>query len=99
MTAKKNAMPKATPKKKAATKRRPAKSKAKRTSAPKPGTTITRSFKGKQITVKVTDNGFVYRGKTYKSLTALTIHITGYGAVSGPRFFGLVGARAKGGSQ
>ena len=77
--------------KKAATKR----AKAKKPQAPEPGTTITKTFKGKKITVKVTEEGFVCRGKTWRSLTALALHLTGYKAVSGPRFFGLT----KGGGE
>jgi len=64
--------------------------------APKPGTTLTRSFKGQQIKVQVTDEGFRHDGKTYRSLTALALEITGYKAVSGPRFFGLVQPKTKG---
>ena len=66
---------------------------------PRSVVSVTREFKGRQITVKVTADGFTYAGKTYQSLTALAIHITGYKAVSGPRFFGLVEAKAKGGAK
>ena len=66
------------------------------TPAPKPGTTLTRTFKGKEIKVQVTKDGFVHDGKTYRSLTALALVITGYKAVSGPRFFGLAHPNEKG---
>ena len=64
--------------------------------APKPGTTLTRTFKGKEIKVTVTDDGFRYGGKTYRSLTAVALAVTGYKAVSGPRFFGMVQPKSKG---
>jgi hypothetical protein len=38
--------------------------------------------------VDVTDNGFVFDGKTYRSLSAIARRITG-AHWSGPRFFGL----------
>ena len=79
--------------KRAAAKREKAQPLAREATAPKPGTTLTKTFKGKTITVKVTDDGFVCRGKTWKSLTALALHVTGYKAVSGPSFFGLAGPK------
>jgi len=36
----------------------------------------------------VTDDGFEFQGKTYRSLTKIALHITG-AQWSGPRFFGL----------
>ncbi len=76
-------------KKKAATKR---KSAATRKSAtvvqrPKTGTAITREFKGAKHTVKVTADGYSYKGAEYGSLTAIAKVITGYASISGPRFF------------
>ncbi|HOX27242.1 MAG TPA: DUF2924 domain-containing protein [Candidatus Krumholzibacteria bacterium] len=53
-----------------------------------PGTTLTRTFKGNEIKVKVTADGFVYEGETFKSISALARHIVGY-QISGPVFFGL----------
>jgi hypothetical protein len=44
---------------------------------PKPGTTITREYKGKKLLVRVLDEGFEYRGKPYRSLSALAKQITG----------------------
>lgn len=65
-------------------------------SAPKPrlgdqaiGTKLRRTFKGKEIVVEVTAEGFVYEGKTYGSISGLARSITGY-KISGPVFFGLV---------
>ena len=60
---------------------------------PAVGTTLTRSFKGKDITVNVTAAGFLYDGQTYSSLSALARHITGY-MISGPVFFRLVEPKA-----
>jgi hypothetical protein len=57
---------------------------------PAVGSTIERIFKNKKIMVQVTETGFTYGGAEYSSLTALALEITGYRAVSGPRFFGLV---------
>jgi hypothetical protein len=53
-----------------------------------PGTKLTRMFKGEDVTVQVTENGFVYQGETFKSISAVARHICGY-QVSGPVFFGL----------
>jgi hypothetical protein len=57
--------------------------------APAIGTTLKRSFKGKDITVKVVADGFVYDGQNFASLSSVARHITGY-MVSGPVFFKLV---------
>ena len=51
-----------------------------------PGELLTRHFKGADIDVKVLEDGFLYAGKEYKSLTAVAVAITGY-SVSGPAFF------------
>lgn len=52
------------------------------------GTRVVREWNGVQHTVDVTDQGSVYRGKTYRSLSAVAREITGT-RWSGPRFFGL----------
>lgn len=56
---------------------------------PAPGTTLTRTFKGKELRVEVLDEGFRWEGKEFRSLTAVALAITGYPACSGPHFFGL----------
>jgi hypothetical protein len=61
--------------------------------APAVGTTLTRSFKGKDIAVKVTADGFQYEGQTFKSISACARHICGY-MISGPVFFKLVEPKA-----
>ena len=71
---------------------------------PAPGGVIEKVYKNQKITVQVTETGFTYDGAEYSSLTALALKITGYRAVSGPRFFGLVkpapsARRARGGSR
>ena len=53
-----------------------------------PGTRLLRQWQGRTHHVTVTPRGFEYSGKTYRSLTAITRHITGT-AWSGPLFFGL----------
>ena len=55
----------------------------------KNGSTIEREYRGKTYSVKATDDGFTCDGKTYSSLTALAMEITGAASISGPRFFGL----------
>lgn len=57
--------------------------------APAVGSTLKRSFKGNDIAVKVTADGYQFDGQTFGSLTAVARHITGY-AISGPVFFKLV---------
>lgn len=61
--------------------------------APAVGSTLKRSFKGNDIAVKVTADGYLFDGQTFGSLTAVARHITGY-AISGPVFFKLVEPKA-----
>ncbi len=53
-----------------------------------PGARLLREWGSKTHEVTVTDCGFTYRGKTYKSLSAIAREITG-SRWSGPAFFGL----------
>ncbi|MGD9547794.1 MAG: DUF2924 domain-containing protein [Candidatus Krumholzibacteriia bacterium] len=55
---------------------------------PAVGSVLTREFKGRTITVKVTEAGFEYEDQTFKSISAVARRITGYG-ISGPVFFRL----------
>jgi len=55
---------------------------------PTAGTVITRKYKGEELKVKVLDSGFEYKGKTFKSISAVAVHIVG-GPVSGYVFFKL----------
>ena len=54
----------------------------------KPGSRLVREWHGRTHTVCVTDVGFEFQGKTYRSLTKIACDITG-AQWSGPRFFGL----------
>jgi hypothetical protein len=53
-----------------------------------PGARLVREWHGRTYTVEVSDGGFMYDGKTYKSLSMIAQSITG-ARWSGPRFFGL----------
>lgn len=52
------------------------------------GTKLIREFQGVDYEVIVAENGFLYRGQTYKSLSAIARRITGT-RWNGPLFFGL----------
>jgi len=53
-----------------------------------PGTRLLREWRGQTHHVTVLEGGYEYDGNNYKSLTAITRHITGM-SWSGPKFFGL----------
>ena len=55
-----------------------------------PGTRLVRDWHGAGHTVIVTEDGFEYDGKHWKSLTAIARAITG-AHWNGPQFFGLTG--------
>jgi hypothetical protein len=62
----------------------------------KAGTVLVREYKGERHTVTIVPNGFLWRDKTYSSLSIIARTITGT-AWNGPRFFGLrVPAKAEG---
>ncbi len=44
---------------------------------PIPGSVITKTYKGKKLEVKVLEKGFDYKGKVYRSLSAIAKDITG----------------------
>ena len=52
------------------------------------GTRLVREWNGKSHVVEVVATGFVWQGKSYRSLSAIATCITG-NRWSGPRFFGL----------
>ena len=58
----------------------------------KPGTRLVRSWHGRAINVLVTEDGFEFEGRRYRSLTHISSEVTGT-HWSGPRFFGLKGKR------
>jgi hypothetical protein len=57
---------------------------------PRPGESIVRQYKGRELVVHVVDDGFVYAGERYRSLSAVAKAITG-SHMNGFRFFGLGG--------
>ena len=54
----------------------------------KPGLRLIREWNGTVHSIDVVDGGFVWNGRTWKSLSAVAEAITG-ARWSGPRFFGL----------
>jgi len=61
---------------------------------PRPGTILTRRYKGRTIQVEVLEHGFAFEGKTYRSLSAVAKAVTG-SHCSGHFFFGLTEKREK----
>ncbi len=61
-------------------------------SGPAAGTEITRMYKGRQLVVRVVEDGFVYEGQKFKSLSAVAKHITG-SHCSGQAFFKTKGPK------
>lgn len=53
-----------------------------------PGARLLRDWNGRTHVVDVTERGFLFNSKTYRSLSAIAREITG-AQWSGPRFFGL----------
>lgn len=53
-----------------------------------PGTRLVREWNGKTYEVEVIEGGFVWQGRTWRSLSRIAREITGANW-SGPRFFGL----------
>jgi Protein of unknown function (DUF2924) len=58
----------------------------------KPGARLIREWGGRSHCLTATENGFIYDGAAYPSLTAIARTITG-ARWSGPRFFGLKAAK------
>ncbi len=56
-----------------------------------PGGRLLREWNGVTHVIEVGDDGFVWKGNRYRSLSAIAREITG-AHWSGPRFFGLTGA-------
>ena len=54
----------------------------------KPGTRLLREWRGERYEVIVQEDGFLYNGKKYRSLSGVARAITG-SQISGNRFFGL----------
>jgi len=60
----------------------------KKSVGPVPGTLLIREWKGRRHEVSALENGFEYRGRRFRSLSAVAMHITGT-KWNGPAFFGL----------
>jgi len=60
----------------------------------KPGARLVRAWGGETHEVLVVEDGFVWRGTTWRSLSVIAREMTGT-HWSGPRFFGLTGTNAK----
>lgn len=56
--------------------------------APRSGTQYIRSWNGRTISVTVTEGGYRWEDRTYRSLSAIAREVTG-AHWSGPRFFGI----------
>ena len=54
----------------------------------RPGTRLMRRWRGQVFMVTVAENGFVYQGRHFRSLSVIARQITGT-SWSGPAFFGL----------
>src|SRR5262249_33563366 len=61
---------------------------------PRPGTILTRRYKGRTLQVEVLEHGFAYDGQVYRSLSAVAKAVTG-SHCSGHFFFGLTEKGAK----
>jgi hypothetical protein len=55
---------------------------------PRPGTILTRRYKGRTLQVEILEHGFAFEGQTYRSLSAVAKAVTG-SHCSGHFFFGL----------
>ena len=64
------------------------KSCVKKQAGPIPGTLLIREWRGDRYEVSALENGFEYRGRRFRSLSAVAFHITGT-KWNGPAFFGL----------
>jgi hypothetical protein len=64
----------------------------------RPGTRLVREWRGETHEVVITESGFEYRRKNYKSLSKIAKEITG-SQWSGPAFFGLNGTRSVKGAR
>jgi len=60
----------------------------------RPGARLVREWHGETHTIIVLDDGFEWRGRHWRSLSAIAREISG-GHWSGPRFFGLMGTRVE----
>jgi hypothetical protein len=61
---------------------------------PRPGTILSRRYKGRTLQIEVLEHGFAFEGQTYRSLSAVAKAVTG-SHCSGHFFFGLTEKGAK----
>lgn len=61
---------------------------------PKVGTTITKTYKGKTLNVRVLEKGFEYKGQVFRSLSGVAKHVTG-SIWNGFLFWGLIPREGK----
>ena len=64
----------------------------------RPGAKLVREWRGETHEVFVTESGFLWRGESWRSLSAIALEITGT-HWSGPRFFGLASAVKRAGDE
>jgi len=64
------------------------------TPLPRTGTILVREWQGRTHHVTVTDDGFLWNGKSHRSLSSIAHTITGT-KWNGPRFFGLRDVKTK----
>jgi len=85
----KTAAPKRTTKPKATAPTAPRATKPRDPRIPAAGTVIEKTYKGEKLAVQVTTDGFLFRGKPYRSLTAVAMAVTGAKSINGVLFFGI----------
>ncbi len=85
--AEKRAQTNAKPRTKKTAAKAPAKAPAEHAHGLKPGATLTRTYKGKTLTLEVTPEGFRFDGTLYRSLTAAAKAATKYPSISGVVFW------------
>ena len=56
---------------------------------PAPGTEVVRLYRGRNLVVRVLEDGFEFESRRYATLSAIVKVVTGGSHQSGPRFFGL----------
>ncbi len=54
-----------------------------------PGTVISKTYKGHELTVVVREDGFEFDGGMFGSLTAIAKHVTGSHSINGKLFWGI----------
>ena len=65
---------------------------------PRPGSTITKEWRGRKLEVRVFADHFEFRGKPYRSLSRIACDLVG-GSVNGFLFFGLTSRRKAASSE